>query len=73
MHDGSIATLGEVIEHYDRGGVPNPQLDPEIRRRGTGRLRRDLETGAWDAHHGELRTIREIDIGYRLLVAGHLS
>jgi cytochrome c peroxidase len=20
-----------VIEHYDRGGVPNPQLDPEIR------------------------------------------
>jgi cytochrome c peroxidase len=31
MHDGSIATLEEVIEHYDRGGVPNPQLDPEIR------------------------------------------
>ena len=31
MHDGSIATLEEVIEHYDKGGVPNPQLDPEIR------------------------------------------
>jgi len=31
MHDGSIASLEEVIEHYDRGGVPNPQLDPEIR------------------------------------------
>jgi cytochrome c peroxidase len=31
MHDGSIATLEEVIEHYDRGGVPNPQLDSEIR------------------------------------------
>jgi cytochrome c peroxidase len=31
MHDGSIATLEEVIEHYDRGGSPNPQLDPEIK------------------------------------------
>jgi cytochrome c peroxidase len=31
MHDGSIATLEEVIEHYDRGGSPNPQLDGEIR------------------------------------------
>jgi cytochrome c peroxidase len=31
MHDGSIANLEEVIEHYDKGGVPNPQLDPEIR------------------------------------------
>ena len=30
MHDGSIATLEEVIEHYDRGGVPNPGLDLEI-------------------------------------------
>jgi hypothetical protein len=49
------------------------QLDPEIVRRGTDRLRRDLETGAWDARHGELRDMSEIDIGYRLLVAGHLS
>jgi hypothetical protein len=49
------------------------QLDAEIRRRGTEHLRRDLETGAWDARHGELRTMTEIDIGYRLLVAGHLS
>jgi len=30
MHDGSLATLEEVIDHYDRGGVPNPQLDEEI-------------------------------------------
>ena len=49
------------------------QLDPEIRRRGTEQLRRDLESGAWDERHGELRSMREIDIGYRLLVAGHLS
>jgi len=31
MHDGSLATLEEVIEFYDRGGNPNPNRDPEIR------------------------------------------
>jgi cytochrome c peroxidase len=30
MHDGSIATLEEVIEYYDRGGNRNPGLDPEL-------------------------------------------
>jgi cytochrome c peroxidase len=30
MHDGSLATLEEVIDHYDKGGIPNPYLDPEI-------------------------------------------
>ena len=30
MHDGSIATLREVVEHYNRGGNPNPYLDPVI-------------------------------------------
>jgi cytochrome c peroxidase len=27
MHDGSLATLGEVIEFYDRGGIDNPHKD----------------------------------------------
>jgi cytochrome c peroxidase len=31
MHDGSLATLEDVIDYYDRGGRPNPRLDPEIR------------------------------------------
>jgi cytochrome c peroxidase len=31
MHDGSFATLEEVIEFYDRGANPNPHLDAEIR------------------------------------------
>jgi len=30
MHDGSVATLEDVIEYYDRGGNRNPNLDPEI-------------------------------------------
>jgi cytochrome c peroxidase len=31
MHDGSIRTLEEVIEYYDRGGNPNPRLSSAIR------------------------------------------
>jgi len=31
MHDGSLATLDQVIDYYDRGGNPNPALDPELR------------------------------------------
>ncbi len=43
MHDGSLKTLEEVIEHYDRGGVPNPQLDEEILPlRLTAQEKRDL-------------------------------
>jgi len=30
MHDGSMKTLEEVIEHYNRGGFANPWLDEEI-------------------------------------------
>lgn len=30
MHDGSMKTLEEVVDHYDKGGTPNPQLDEEI-------------------------------------------
>jgi cytochrome c peroxidase len=31
MHDGSVATLREVVELYDRGGVKNPWLSPEVK------------------------------------------
>jgi cytochrome c peroxidase len=31
MHDGSLKTLQEVVEYYDRGGNPNPHLDVELR------------------------------------------
>jgi cytochrome c peroxidase len=30
MHDGSLQTLEEVVEHYNKGGKKNSQLDPEI-------------------------------------------
>jgi cytochrome c peroxidase len=31
MHDGSLASLRDVLEFYNRGGVPNEVLDPLIR------------------------------------------
>src|SRR5262249_8345415 len=36
MHDGSLSTLSEVIDYYDRGGNLNPLLDPEIHPLGLG-------------------------------------
>jgi cytochrome c peroxidase len=33
MHDGSLATVEEVIDFYSDGGPANPFLDPEIRPR----------------------------------------
>jgi cytochrome c peroxidase len=33
MHDGSIKTLAEVVEHYDKGGNPNPYLDFELKKK----------------------------------------
>jgi cytochrome c peroxidase len=30
MHDGSLGTLEEVVEFYNRGGGKNPNLDPAI-------------------------------------------
>jgi cytochrome c peroxidase len=33
MHDGSLATLEDVVEFYSEGGRPNPNLDPQIRPR----------------------------------------
>jgi cytochrome c peroxidase len=30
MHDGSLATLRDVVEHYNKGGSPNPWLSPMI-------------------------------------------
>jgi len=46
------------------------RLAPEVRARGTERLRADLASGAWDARHGHLRTLTALDVGYRLIVAG---
>jgi cytochrome c peroxidase len=30
MHDGSLATLEDVVDHYAKGGTKNPYLDEEV-------------------------------------------
>lgn len=32
MHDGSLATLEEVVEHYNKGGTPNPWLSDKVKK-----------------------------------------
>lgn len=32
MHDGSLKTLEEVVDYYDKGGIPNKNLDANIRK-----------------------------------------
>ena len=31
MHDGSLKTLEEVVEHYDKGGIKNPWLNEQMK------------------------------------------
>ena len=40
MHDGSLKTLEEVVEHYAKGGTPNPWLSNKIKKIGIGELNR---------------------------------
>jgi SAM-dependent methyltransferase len=44
-------------------------LPAAVLERGTDRLRRDLASGAWDAEHGQLRSMDCYDAGYRLVIA----
>jgi len=65
-------------------GRPETYLDPAVRASisslallsmaddecGAALLRDDLESGAWDDRFGYLRDLPELDLGYRLVVAG---
>jgi SAM-dependent methyltransferase len=44
-------------------------LTPLEVRRAIERLRNDLDTGRWDLRHSDLKTIEELDLGYRIVVA----
>jgi hypothetical protein len=71
---------GFFVALWDR---PELHLDPRVRRAssvwhvmepgeiepGLAALRADLESGAWDERHGDLRTAPELDVGLRLLTA----
>ena len=62
---------------------PHAYLDPAVQagmslfaltskaalQQGLSRLRADLDSGAWDRDHDDLRDKEQLDLGYRLLVA----
>jgi SAM-dependent methyltransferase len=45
------------------------RMDPAVVERVVERLRDDLESGAWDARHGDLRRLGAYDAGLRLVVS----
>ncbi len=65
-------------------GRPEAYLDPDVqagmswlallpddlRAAGSARLAADLESGAWDRRLAHLRRVPELDVGYRLVIAG---
>jgi cytochrome c peroxidase len=53
MHDGSIATLREVVEFYNRGGEKNPWLDPKIKPLGLTEPEIDALVAFMQALEGE--------------------
>lgn len=44
------------------------QLDPETTESGLKRLQDDLESGAWDRHYGDVRSLTEYDHGYTFVL-----
>jgi SAM-dependent methyltransferase len=46
------------------------RMDPERVDEVAERLSADLDSGAWDARHGALRALDELDVGLRLIVGG---
>jgi SAM-dependent methyltransferase len=45
------------------------RMDPAVVARVVARLRADLESGAWDARHGDLRRLDAYDAGLRLVIS----
>ena len=58
MHDGSLKTLMEVVEHYDKGGIANPWLSDKIfPLKLTDQEKRDLVAFMQEALLGEITPI----------------
>ena len=45
------------------------RCDPDVRERGTERLRADLDSGAWAERYPDIATLERADFGYRLVIA----
>ena len=77
-HDGFFHAFWRRPEAYlepavRRGSSVWARLGPEVEARAVAALRSDLESGAWHRRNAELLELDELDLGYRLLVAGGLG
>jgi cytochrome c peroxidase len=59
MHDGRFNTLREVVEFYNSGVQPNPNLDMRLRDRDRGPLRMNLSPAQIDALLSYLATFTD--------------
>lgn len=55
MHDGSLATLRDVIDFYDDGGEENPYLDPDMQPLELTESEKDDLAAFLEALNGDLR------------------
>lgn len=59
MHDGRFDTLEEVVDHYDHGVQPHPNLDPRLRAPGGQPQQLGLDDGQKAALVAFLRTLTD--------------
>jgi SAM-dependent methyltransferase len=72
--DGFTAAYWRRPDAYLDGGVRANMstfalLDERVVADGTARLARDLADGSWHRRYASLLTLRQLDVGYRLVVA----
>jgi len=53
MHDGSQATLRDVMDHYNQGGIANPHLSPKMEALDLSDLELDALVAFMGALEGE--------------------
>lgn len=53
MHDGSLATLRDVVDHYDKGGHANPWLSPKMKPLGLTEAEKEALVAFMQALEGE--------------------
>ena len=58
MHDGSMNTLEEVIDWYDKGGHPNPYLSDKMKKLNLTPQEKEDLVSYMKALHGDLPSVR---------------
>ncbi len=57
MHDGSLNTLMEVVEYYNKGGIPNPWLSKEIKQLNLTQQEKEDLVAFMEACTGEFENV----------------